>query len=181
MSAIIEPATADDVVAIAALDAAAFPDRPWSAELWATEIASGRSRVAVVRNGGQVVGVIALSRADEAAEVADLDRVVVRPDLRGQGMGGALVDDGLAWAVGCGVRRVLLEVEHANAAARRLYANRGFVEIGVRRGYYGPGRDAVVMEASATPAPSGDLWWAGQPPVAAEIPRTSKREGDSDE
>ena len=41
---------------------------------------------------------------------------------------------------------VLLEVRADNDAAARLYALFGFDRIGVRRGYYQPGRvDAVVM------------------------------------
>lgn len=171
---VIDRATPADVAAIASLDAAAFPDRPWSADLWATEIA-GRSWVAVVRDRcvaadsetprradggasdgeasggdllhGDVAGVIAVSRADAASDVADLDRVIVRPDLRGRGLGDALVRAGLKWAFTLGVSRVLLEVEDTNVAARRLYDRSGFAAIGTRRNYYGSGRDAVVMEA----------------------------------
>jgi len=44
------------------------------------------------------------------------------------------------------VRLVTLEVEDANAAARALYADVGFIEKRRRREYYGAGRDAIVME-----------------------------------
>ncbi len=164
----IDRATPADVPSIAALDAAAFLDRPWSTELWATEVA-GHSWVAVVREPeaadpdagehpdgavpeGEVAGVIAVSRTDAASEVADLDRVIVRPGARGRGLGEALVRAGLAWASAQGAARVLLEVERTNATARRLYERCGFAAIGTRRNYYGPGRDAVVMEAVVQPA-----------------------------
>ena len=38
-----------------------------------------------------------------------------------------------------GVRRLLLEVDEGNAAARRLYAKAGFYEVGRRQGYYSGG------------------------------------------
>jgi ribosomal protein S18 acetylase RimI-like enzyme len=41
---------------------------------------------------------------------------------------------------------MFLEVRAGNLAARRLYRQLGFRDLGVRRGYYGPGQDAIVME-----------------------------------
>ena len=41
---------------------------------------------------------------------------------------------------------MFLEVRAGNVAARRLYRQLGFRDLGVRRGYYGPGQDAIVME-----------------------------------
>ena len=38
-----------------------------------------------------------------------------------------------------------LEVAHDNLAARRLYQATGWLEAGVRRRYYGPATDAIVM------------------------------------
>ena len=53
----------------------------------------------------------------------------------------ALLDD----AVARGCSQVLLEVAEGNDPARRLYERFGFAPISRRRGYYGPGKDAVVM------------------------------------
>ena len=44
------------------------------------------------------------------------------------------------------MNRILLEVRDDNLAAQKLYARHGFRSMGRRRGYYGPGLDAVVME-----------------------------------
>lgn len=46
---------------------------------------------------------------------------------------------------------MFLEVRAGNLAARRLYRHLGFRDLGVRRGYYGPGQDAIVMELRLTP------------------------------
>ena len=53
-----------------------------------------------------------------------------------------MVADGRA----TGGRVVYLEVRAGNVSARRLYRRLGFRDLGVRRGYYGPGQDAIVME-----------------------------------
>ena len=41
---------------------------------------------------------------------------------------------------------VTLEVRRANVAARQLYRKLKFEERRLRRHYYGPGEDAIVME-----------------------------------
>ena len=43
-------------------------------------------------------------------------------------------------------RNIFLEVRAGNVVARRLYRQLGFRDLGVRRAYYGPGQDAIVME-----------------------------------
>ena len=39
-----------------------------------------------------------------------------------------------------------LEVRASNAAACRLYSKMGFEEVGIRKGYYSDGEDALLME-----------------------------------
>jgi ribosomal-protein-alanine N-acetyltransferase len=51
------------------------------------------------------------------------------------------------------IRRVFLEVRASNAAALALYRSAGFVDIGLRRGYYrnaGGGEDAITMACDLT-------------------------------
>lgn len=49
----------------------------------------------------------------------------------------------------CGIDQLWLEVRVSNSRARRVYERRGFVPVGLRRGYYPAGpalrEDAVVM------------------------------------
>jgi len=68
---------------------------------------------------------------------------------QGQGLGAALLDALLAEAGRRGCTEVFLEVRVDNHRAQLLYQRRGFVEIGIRRGYYQPsGTDALVMRLS---------------------------------
>jgi GNAT superfamily N-acetyltransferase len=56
----------------------------------------------------------------------------VRPDARGQGIGGALVTDVLRWAAENRWSRVVLRVADGNDAARKLFLRHGFVPTGIR-------------------------------------------------
>ena len=72
--------------------------------------------------------------------------VAVHPERRGLGHGRALVAGVVGEAEAARARVVYLEVRAGNVIARRLYRQLGFKDLGVRRGYYGPGQDAIVME-----------------------------------
>jgi [ribosomal protein S18]-alanine N-acetyltransferase len=71
-----------------------------------------------------------------------------QPEHRG-GVGRALLHAVIDAARALDVRKMFLEVRASNAAARALYAQAGFREIGVRRDYYpahGGREDAIVLE-----------------------------------
>ena len=65
-----------------------------------------------------------------------------RPTFYGRSLVEAVITEGRATRA----RTMFLEVRAGNVAARRLYRRLGFRDLGVRRGYYGPGQDAIVME-----------------------------------
>ena len=56
-------------------------------------------------------------------------------------MGEAIAEAGVK-----GVAIVTLEVRRSNLAARNLYRKLNFAERRIRKNYYGPGEDAIVME-----------------------------------
>jgi ribosomal-protein-alanine N-acetyltransferase len=92
---------------------------------------------------GKVVGfVIARAVADEM-EILNL---AVEPAGRRQGIGGALLDNALAFGRRSGARRAFLEVRESNRGARRFYERHEFAVIGRRPRYYrDPIEDALVM------------------------------------
>jgi len=83
--------------------------------------------------GRKLVGFILSRRAAGDAEILS---VAVAPSDRGRGVAGALLDVHLRNLAGLGTATVFLEVEDDNPPARRLYAGRGFQQVGERRGYY---------------------------------------------
>ena len=88
-----------------------------------------------------------------------INNVAVRPEMRGRGLGGRLLESVIQSAEAMGAPRATLEVRRSNVAAIRLYARSGFREAGVRRNYYTqPVEDALVFVRES---------WPTSPPVSA--------------
>lgn len=156
-----------DLVDVLALEHELFPEDPWTAEMFAGEIAQPpESRLYLIAEAdagdGGLAGTDMASRRGATAGTAmagyagmmflpdgtqaDVLTIAVRPEFWGRGIGSALLGSLLAAARDRGCAEVFLEVRADNPRARGLYLRRGFEEIGVRRGYYQPsGTDAIVM------------------------------------
>ena len=91
----------------------------------------------------QVIGYTCRWRVTDEVHLLN---VAVHPERRGLGYGRELVSAVVGEAEAACVRVIFLEVRAGNVVARRLYRLLGFKDLGVRRGYYGPGQDAIVME-----------------------------------
>jgi len=137
------PIVAADLTAIAAIEAAIFPD-PWSRKSFAATLARpGVHGVAFDDADGRLVGYGLCSIAADEGEILNL---AVEPSARGRGAGRQMLDGMLAWLTAAGARQVFLEVRHSNAAAIALYELSGFRAAGFRRGYYAsPREDALTM------------------------------------
>jgi GNAT superfamily N-acetyltransferase len=73
-----------------------------------------------------MVGLLFTVSTALGARVAWLEDMVVAPEARGRGIGGALVDAALAQARAAGCRRVTLLTDADNADAHRFYRRHGF-------------------------------------------------------
>ena len=98
----------------------------------------------------QLAGGFVLVRA--AAGEAEILTLAVRPALRRQGVGAALVCSAAEHAHRLGAAQIFLEVAVGNAAARGLYKGLGFAEVGRRKGYYalrdGNFEDALILRSN---------------------------------
>jgi len=72
--------------------------------------------------------------------------VAVHPQMRRKGIAERMMSNALAEAIARKALVVSLEVRRSNLAARSLYRKFDFEERRLRRNYYGPGEDAIVME-----------------------------------
>ena len=76
----------------------------------------------------------------------EITNVAVAPVERCHGVGGMLLTELLKIAENKGVARIVLEVRASNDSAIRLYERNGFVQCGMRKGFYEfPKEDAYVM------------------------------------
>ena len=138
----LRPMTVGDLPAVMAIEAQAY-SHPWSQGNFVDSLAAGHW-AEVLEFEGLIGYFVAMVGVDEL----HLLNLTVMPVVQQQGHGSALLEAVLAMARARDLGTVWLEVRASNALARALYARRGFVEVGVRRGYYpaSSGReDAVVM------------------------------------
>lgn len=134
-----------DAAAFAALHRVSFR-HGWS-ESEFERLLSDRAAIAHVARAhggrGAVVGFVLSHRVDHEAEIL---LVALAPGERGKGTATRMLSKHLARLAAAGVRRVFLEVDEGNAAARRLYARAGFFEAGRRKAYYRkPEGDAAAL------------------------------------
>ena len=84
------------------------------------------------------MGLVRGVRDDVLTEAAWLISMWVAPEVRGQGVGEALIDAVLGWARVGGARRLLLDVGDHNQPAIALYARKGFEPNGTTSSYPAP-------------------------------------------
>jgi ribosomal-protein-alanine N-acetyltransferase len=118
--------------------------RPWSANLFAAELAAPRDRCYLVaRVHKEVVGYGGLITYGDEAHITN---VAVDPMHQGHGIATRLMAELIPNAIEMGARAVSLEVRVTNWGAQRIYARFGFRPVGIRRNYYQEvSEDALIM------------------------------------
>lgn len=139
--------TARDADAVIAIETRAY-SFPWSRGNFIDSLAAGYgAEVLHVMDQGQVTLAgyfVAMPGVDEL----HLLNITVAPEWQGQGLGRSLLQAVELMGRQRGLSQLFLEVRESNHRARALYRRYGFVEVGLRRGYYpaaGGREDAVVM------------------------------------
>lgn len=133
---VFRPIETLDLDCAAALHRQAFEplgERPWTRRDMVELLASPGVAGLLLRVDGRDGG-FAVWRT--VADEAELLTIAVQADRRRHGHGRALLDAVIARATACGALKLFLEVGVDNAAARSLYSQVGFVEVGRRSGYY---------------------------------------------
>ena len=166
MSVLMRRAKVGDLDAIMQLERATFVTDAWSEETMRRELEGphGYYLVAVDDDAEdperRLLGYAGLL-APAGAGQGDIQTIAVAPFARGIGLGRGLMHALITQARRKHVGELFLEVRADNPIARALYDSLGFVQIGVRRGYYQPDDvDAVTMRlavpaAVTRPAESG--------------------------
>jgi ribosomal protein S18 acetylase RimI-like enzyme len=115
----------DEIVAI---DDASFDGFWRMGRLGLEEALRSTRRGAVLVTGEEAIDGFAIVGAEFGFSY--LQRLAVRPEARGRGLGESLVAASLSWASGAGARLMILNTQRDGDAARRLYSRMGFAETG---------------------------------------------------
>lgn len=156
MTIVVSPAERADLARVAEIERRSFAD-PWSAQSFREAYTNPHVLFLCAREaeGGEGAGVPTLGYvvAWFVADEGEIANLAVDPDVRRRGIGAMLLDAALGEGARRGATAIYLEVRESNAAARRLYESRGFVEVGRRPGYYRrPVEDAVVLRCALASA-----------------------------
>ncbi len=85
---------------------------------------------------------------------AHITTIAVRESMRGRGIGELLLIGSLELALSHHCDEITLEVRTSNHVAQSLYLKYGFIEVGVRKGYYLDNReDALIMSTKSLESP----------------------------
>lgn len=138
---IVRLARPDEGAVLAALEALQPRAAGWGGDGFDTELAQSCARIWCAQEGNEMIGFVALRFAADMAEILN---VAVCPARVRRGVGRALLNAAVDDLRSLGVQHVTLEAEEGNAPAERLYAAAGFAPLGLRRNFYGPGRNGRI-------------------------------------
>jgi ribosomal-protein-alanine N-acetyltransferase len=143
---VLAPMTPSRLDEVLAVEVAAYAF-PWTRNNFADSLAAGYpARVLVDEATGALLGYfVAMAGVDEM----HLLNITVAPPVQGRGHARRLLAELLRLCGEHDARELWLEVRVSNAHARAIYEHLGFVQVGMRKGYYPAGfgrrEDAVVM------------------------------------
>ena len=136
-----------DLPVLVSMERILFADAPWSMGQFKEEfkgVPKTRYFMVATDEQDQIVGYAAVLVVAPGVE-ADVLTVAVLPDFTRQGIASKFMDKLAAWSSEKGAPAMMLEVGIANVSAIALYEKLGYQNISTRKGYYGPGLDALVM------------------------------------
>ena len=134
--------TEADIPASVDIEATAFYDA-WNENMLRNELANELTTYLVMESEGKLIGYAGFWLVAGEAQVT---RVAVLEELRGQGLGTRLTAAMVNKAWELGAEAVTLEVREINVAAQKAYLTCGFASEGVRPNYYEDNHEnAVIM------------------------------------
>ena len=138
-----------DAVEVFELEKEIFTKEAWSLAQVKEELGGARRLYIGAIDGdlasGRIVGYGGIAVSGESA---DIHNIAVVEEFRRQGIARRLIARLERWAKDQGASEILLEMRVGNAEARPLYQSLGYSEVRVRKDYYAPGMDAIVMNKS---------------------------------
>jgi len=141
----IRDATGRDLPRIIEIERLAFP-APWTLASFQRELTLPFSRIMLAIPDGDDASIAGFLCRWLIADECHILNIAVHPDSRRLGIGTVLMTEAINESKTTGANVITLEVRRSNLAARQLYRKFEFEERRLRRHYYGPGEDAIIME-----------------------------------
>ena len=139
---IVRELKVEDSAAVAEMEQQIFSDS-WSEKSVLETVQQKQSVCFAAEKAGHLLGYLLAYHAADEAEIA---RIAVQKEARRQGAAGKLMQALEHYCEEHKMEKILLDVRESNEAARSFYTKNGFVEDGIRQGFYvNPSEDAVLM------------------------------------
>ena len=139
---IVRELKVEDSAAVAEMEQQIFSDS-WSEKSVLETVQQKQSVCFAAEKAGHLLGYLLAYHAADEAEIA---RIAVQKEARRQGAAGKLMQALEHYCEEHKMEKLLLDVRESNEATRSFYTKNGFVEDGIRQGFYvNPSEDAVLM------------------------------------
>lgn len=139
---IVRELKVEDSAAVAEMEQQIFSDS-WSEKSVLETVQQKQSVCFAAEKAGHLLGYLLAYHAADEAEIA---RIAVQKEARRQGAAGKLMQALEHYCEEHKMEKLLLDVRESNEVARSFYTKNGFVEDGIRQGFYvNPSEDAVLM------------------------------------
>ena len=137
---IVRELKVEDSAAVPEMEQQIFSDS-WSEKSVLETVQQKQSVCFAAEKAGHLLGYLLAYHAADEAEIA---RIAVQKEARRQGAAGKLMQALEHYCEEHKMEKLLLDVRESNEAARSFYTKNGFVEDGIRQGFYvNPSEDVI--------------------------------------
>ena len=134
--------TEEDCKKAAELEKEIF-SQPWSEQGFLDALAREENIFLVAEEAGELCGYLGMYQSLDEGEITN---VAVKAEKRNAGIGFLLIQAVIEAAKQQQINQIILEVRVSNASAIHLYEKCGFINCGIRKGFYDfPKEDAYIM------------------------------------
>lgn len=135
------PLTENLLPGLCRLEACCF-EHPWTMAMFSGELNNDATVYRLLLDGEKPIAYMGMWCVADEGQITN---VAVHPDYRRQGLAETLISFFKDYARKQNLAVMTLEVRAGNTPARNLYKKMGFIEVGLRKGYYDGKEDAVLM------------------------------------
>ena len=119
----------------------------WNKKQWANEFKKEGVKVFGILLSNFIIGICVLQVVLDEAQI---NFFAINKNHRKKGFGTYLMRYLIKECEKLNISKLILEVSHINFTAEKFYSNFDFSTVGIRKGYYKDGSDALLKEKNLT-------------------------------